>query len=350
MKLALTAGLSVTALVLATGPALAAPDDWHETPTGVDAFLPYSISAGGGALWTVGAIDTREDLQPVAARWVNGKWQTTPQPAAHGRLFDVAVRGPDDAWAVGSQWAAGDPWSRLLVQHWDGKTWQQVPGPALGDDRGSEFYTVATQGGQVWAAGNGPGATEGTSEGIVYRYDGKRWAGVNDAVSAASTYIYDIAPLSRTDVWIAAENGIKHYDGKGWKDAALPGGPSPDIHLRDLAAVGPSDIWAVGHREDPVLRRRPLVYHFDGKVWSEVSTPADRGELWSVNVVKGRPVAVGESPNGPYLLRMTGKGFVRQPDPAGAGLLFGSTVTGGRLWIAGSAADPSAAYVGFSRL
>ncbi|WP_112248561.1 beta propeller repeat protein [Kribbella monticola] len=350
MKLALTAGLSATALILTTGPALAAADDWHETPTGVDALLPYSISTGGGALWTVGAIDTRDDFQPVAARWVNGKWQTTPQPAGHGRLGDVAVRTADDAWAVGAQWAPGALWSDLLVQHWNGKAWKQVAGPTPAREDGSEFYTVAIQGGQVWAAGSGPGPTEGSSEGIVYRYDGKRWIGVNDAISAASLFIYDIAPLSRTNVWIAAENGIKHYDGQHWKDAALPGGPSPAVHLRGLAAVSPSDIWAVGHREDPVLRRRPLVYHFNGKVWSEVSTPADSGELWSVNLVKGQPVAVGESPRGPYLLRMTGTGFVRQPDPAGAGLLFSSTVTGGRLWIAGKAADNTAAYVGFSRL
>lgn len=350
MKLTLTAGVTVAALVFSAGPAIAAPYDWHETPTGVDALLPYSISAGGGALWTVGAVVTREDFQPVAARWVNGRWQQTAQPIVHGRLFDVAVKGADDAWAVGSYATPDDWWSRLLVQHWDGKAWKQIPGPALVNERGSEFYTVATLGDQVWAAGSGPGAKEGFNEGIVYRYDGKRWVGVNDAVSAEAAYIWDIVPLTRTNVWIAAENGIKHYNGKVWKDAALPGGPSPDIHLRGLTAVGPSDIWAVGHREDPVLRRRPLVYHFDGKSWSEVPAPADRGELWSVNVVSGRPVAVGESPNGPYLLRMTGKGFVRQPDPAGAGLLFSSTVTDGRLWIAGFAADPSAAYVGFSRL
>ena len=332
MKLVLTAGLTATTLVLGTGPALAAPYDWHETPIGVKALLPYSISSGGGALWTVGATDDTRNFRPVAAQWVGGLWKTTPQPVAFGRLLDVAVDGPTNAWAAGAQETPYQ--ARLLLQHWNGKAWKEVVAPTFTDKENREFYTVATQGGQVWAAGHGPGA-DGLDAGIVYRYDGKKWTSVNDAVSAASSFIYDIAPLASDNVWIAAENGVKHFDGRRWRDAALP---SPDIHLRGLAVKSSKDIWAVGHREDPQLWRRPVAYHYDGKAWTEVATPAETGELDSVSLVNGQPVAVGESPSGPYIVRMTGTGFVREADPAGAGTLLSSTVSAGRLWIAGWAA------------
>lgn len=69
MRSVLVAGLTATTMILGTGPALAAPYDWHETPTGLKTYLPYSIDSGGTALWTVGAFDHRDGFQPVAANW-----------------------------------------------------------------------------------------------------------------------------------------------------------------------------------------------------------------------------------------------------------------------------------------
>ena len=341
MKLAHTAGLTAILLVLGTETASAAPSDWHETPTGLKAFVPYAIDGSAGVLWTVGAVNDREGFQPVAARWDGSAWKETPQPFSLGRLLDV-----DASWAVGSQQTPGDPsyQSRLLAQRWNGQSWNVVPAPAFGDKTSREFTSVATLGEQVWATGWG-----GT--GFVYRYDGKRWTGVNDKVIGSAAYLWDIEPLAANNVWVAADDGIKHYNGRGWTQVKLPGDTTL-VHLLGVEANSPSDIWAVGHREDPELRRRPVAYHFDGTSWTEIATPMEAAELNSLALVNGQPVAVGETrAGGPYILRMTPVGFERQADPPGAGMLFSSASREGKLWIGGfgDGTGSSDSYIGFAR-
>ncbi|HET6295586.1 MAG TPA: hypothetical protein VFG33_19515 [Kribbella sp.] len=346
-----TTGLTVAALVLGSGPALAAPLDWTETPTGLKALLPSAIEYGSGALWTVGALDSEEGFRPIAARWDGTSWKTTPQPVDSGRLLDVAIDRAGRAWAVGFQQPGGPhaP-SRLLVQQWNGRGWKVVPAPAFSDGDSREFVSVGTLGSQVWMLGSRVNADGATT--FVYRYDGKKWTAVNDSVVGTPAYPWDIMPLARDNVWVAADDGIKHYDGRRWQAAELPGDTS-EVDLLSLAANGPNDIWAVGHRDDPKLWRRPVAYHYDGLAWTEVNTPVESAGLTSVDLVNGRPVAVGETgTGGAYLLRLTGSGFVREADPAGAAFLSSSTVGGGRLWIsgAGDGSGSTDSYVGFTRI
>lgn len=58
---------------------------------------------------------------------------------------------------------------------------------------------------------------------------------------------------------MAAFDGIKHYDGKRWTVAKLPD-QDTHLHLADVEANSPKDIWAVVHREDPDFRRRPAAF------------------------------------------------------------------------------------------
>jgi hypothetical protein len=170
-------------------------------------------------------------------------------------------------------------------------------------------------------------------------------------VIGSPAYPYDIEALSANNLWVAAFDGVKHYDGKRWTQAKLPGADA-NLHLNDVEANSPTDIWAVGHREDPEFRRRPVAFHFDGKTWSQVATPAEGAELNSLSLVNGQPVAVGETrAAGPYILRLTSTGFERQADPAGASILFSSAVTGGKLWVGGLGDESGSAdsYVGFTR-
>jgi hypothetical protein len=352
MKLVLAAGLTAATLVLSTGPALAAPYEWHETPTGLKNYIPYSIDPGGTALWTVGAFDDREGLRPAAAHWDGKAWQAIAQPTALGRLLDVDAIDGGDAWAVGSQQTPGDPTyqSRILAQRWNGKTWKVVPTPTFADGDSREFTSVAAIGNKVWALGYGSGG-ESPAAGFVYRYDGKQWTALNDEVIGSAGYPYDLEALAPNSLWVAAFDGVKHYDGKRWTQAKLPGADA-NLHLNDVEANSPTDVWAVGHREDPEFRRRPVAFHFDGRSWTQVATPAEGAELNSLSLVNGQPVAVGETrAAGPYILRLTKTGFERQADPAGASLLLTSAVTGGKLWVGGDGDGSGASdnYIGFTR-
>ncbi|MDQ0991195.1 hypothetical protein [Streptomyces sp. V3I7] len=127
----------------------------------------------------------------TAHHWDGTRWTTTrlPSPAV-----DLAVVGPDDAWAVGSRSTGpgtelgyGERYSQPLSMHWDGVSWKAVetpqvhfekpypPEPGAGLSR-----VVALAGGEVRAYGSngfnhGEVEDEPEDQPIRLRWDGSRW-------------------------------------------------------------------------------------------------------------------------------------------------------------------------------
>ena len=80
----------------------------------------------------------------------------------------------------------------------------------------------------------------------------------------------------------------------------------------------------------------PVAYHYDGKRWTQVRTPAQSGQPLAVEVVDGEPIIVGDNWSAPNLvLRWTSAGFVNEPAPSTPTVLYGATVHEGRFWALG---------------
>ena len=86
--------------------------------------------------------------------------------------------------------------------------------------------------------------------------------------------LLSITALSSTDAWAVGFAGyvdshgmfaesplIEHWDGSSW---SISGGHMGQGVLAGVAAVGPNDVWAVGHRGMDPLEIRPLIVHYDG--------------------------------------------------------------------------------------
>jgi hypothetical protein len=332
-------------LILLTIPLLtahAAALEWTETPTEVPTGILYSVDSSAGATWTVGAAleGPYDDFRTLALRWDGARWNQTRQPVPDGRLFDVAVRAAHDVWAVGER--SVDTGSGLMpkpmIQQWNGRSWTIHPVDLPDADQGS-LTAVATTGRTTWAAGWGFSEQSGFRT-LVYRHDGTGWRPVAGG-AATLGFPNAVLPLADDNVWVAGFSTIGHFDGRRWKRADLPGDDSK-IVVMGLAATGPNDVWAAGLREDPVLWRRPLVLHYDGVRWTEVSTPAESAQLNAIEVVDGRPIAVGEGDRGltPYVLqRVTdaaGSRFERTAGPPRAAGLLKVTSGSGRIWVVGT--------------
>ena len=82
-----------------------------------------------------------------------------------------------------------------------------------------------------------------------------------------------VAALSPSDVWAVGFQGwfgtraalIEHWDGLQWSILPTPETGATDSHLQGLAAIAPDDIWAVGSADDSALAE-----HWDG--WRTVIT------------------------------------------------------------------------------
>lgn len=101
--------------------------------------------------------------------------------------------------------------------------------------------------------------------------------------------LLDVAALSPTDAWavgswtdrIDSEHLtpspplIEHWDGTAWTEV-----PSPDLGegeggaLNTVVAISPSDVWAAGDQDHAAGETTSLIEHWDGSAWNVVPGPA----------------------------------------------------------------------------
>lgn len=104
----------------------------------------------------VGTIDGpgKGQVEAIAEQWTGSAWSIVPSPSPVGgaRLYAVAARDRDYAWAVGS---IGYLWNKTLAEHWNGRTWTQVPTPSPSPiDNLLSAVTAIPRHGGFWALGS----------------------------------------------------------------------------------------------------------------------------------------------------------------------------------------------------
>ncbi|MFE1316513.1 hypothetical protein [Kitasatospora phosalacinea] len=272
--------------------------------------LPEGVSGttvtpdGSGGTWVTGS---RPGGTVSVSRYRAGHWQTQEAPlpahAMGGGLNGFATAGdPDDVWAVG--YYQPDDYLTFygVIDHWDGKTWQQVPTPDLGTDYWTLSAVVANSPSDVWASGN------------VGHEDG--WA----------------RPL------------LLHYDGRTWSRVATPELDARPGELTSLLAAGPNDIWAAGAEIGPSHRDKPIVAHYDGRSWTYQETGIDAGRLYGLVRTPNGVAVVGASlTDGVYRptgAQLTGRGWesldIPQSTTSGGRRPAGIVSVAGRLTVVGT--------------
>jgi len=93
-----------------------------------------------------------------------------------------------------------------------------------------------------------------------------------------------VAAVSPSDVWAVGNqtdsNGkiktlIEHFDGSAWSVVASHNPGSSGDQLYGLTAISAHSVWAVGQRLGSSGPDRALIEHWDGTSWSVVSSPLD---------------------------------------------------------------------------
>ena len=268
-------------------------------------------------LWAVGDADSGElnseggaIVHVLVEHWDGSAWSIVKapdlSPSAENRLLDVAVAGPNDAWAVGfgSQGNLAVP----LIERWDGSSWRIVSNPDVtGPNGGAVLNAVAVAGPEdVWAVGDAGGGT------LIEHWNGKSWQVVSSPSVGSfpdeSSVLRSVAALSADDVWavgnhfssggpsssggsvsvVPVSTLVEHWDGTSWTIVDSADVPDQSNYLTSVAAAGPDDVWAVGgHRPTGDVRgseTATLIEHWDGSSWRIVPSPdqAQRAELLGV--------------------------------------------------------------------
>jgi hypothetical protein len=212
------------------------------------------------------------------------EWAILPTVNTHvyNVLHGVAPISSSDAWAVGSR-GDGNFGQITLIEHWNGASWSVVPAPNPGDTANELEDVVALSSNDVWAAGYYGGAIGNSSLTMLLHWDGSAWTQV--ASPNPGTFrneLYDIAALSPTDIWAIGfdwpsgsrhRNLILHWDGLAWTQVTSPNASEFDNHLTSVSAIAPNDVWAVGQYEIASGPWQTLTLHWDGTSWSIVPSP-----------------------------------------------------------------------------
>src|SRR5438270_2029564 len=256
------------ALETQTGPC--APN-WRIVPT---------APAGRGSLTAVAALSSRdvwavggaEQGPPLVERWDGTRWNVVPSPAVRrGMLVDVAAVSATSVWAVGwidtSASTANRP-PKPLVEYWNGRRWAVVPTPASTWPSSVDAVS-ALSASDVWTLGDrwdhGP---------LFDHWDGRQWISVSGP-HAKTSFLDDVAAISKRDAWAVGywEDGLltAHWNGRQWRAFKGPAVGEQGSALHSVAALSSSDVWAVGEIDNSFDLYEPLLYHWNGNRWSEVT-------------------------------------------------------------------------------
>ncbi|MEU5995684.1 hypothetical protein ABZ806_42480 [Spirillospora sp. NPDC047418] len=280
----------------------------------VDAASPDSVWITGtqGELIVPGPIPgTGRSIpgNPVVRRWKNGGWveydlQNLPNRAS---VTDVDAVGPEDVWInaarLGDSAAAGP-----YLGHFTGSRFEEVALPSA-----SRTLNVQASPAGVWV----------TVDSGVYRRTGGTWTPVT---TLPDGYLRTFHIRADDDIWVLGTLGqydrtlvAQHWDGHSWTSAPVNQPPSGISGVADIAALSPTDAWAVGtdYRTSPGT---PVMVHWDGAAWSSVTPPPGLNSLHTI--VKGGDGtlwALGHTlnePAKPGLLRYSGGTWERVPTTA----------------------------------
>ena len=367
----------LAALALAVVPvaAVAASPGWqlvHAPSPGHGVFNAFFVSAAQVSptdVWAVGS----DNGHPLIENWNGSAWTVSPVPKLprkSAELNGVSADGPNDVWAVGDTVNSQGVDRRTLALHWDGAVWSVVHTPNFSVTPGSGSIlnsVTAISPTDAWAVGQGLNNDANQLVALVEHWNGTRWHEVPTPTPLGNVqWLTGISADGPSDIWavgvddtsLAAATLTVHFDGSKWTIVPSPD-PVSGNSQNDLSAVtviSPSDAWAVGMESNVNNQnfRVPLILHWTGASWSQVSAPNPGSEgtgVFGVAALGASDVwAVGETyqaevgaPFLTYAAQWNGTKWTQVstpngPNPTGISNLSAITaLSDGELWAVGTA-------------
>jgi len=143
---------------------------------------------------------------------------------------------------------------------------------------------------------------------LIEHWNGTSWSVVSSPnVSGASNELLAVAAVSPTDVWAVGDSNtsgveqalIEHWNGTSWSIVSSPS-PGGSNDLRGVAIISATDIWAVGAFFNTASNAtQTLIEQWNGTSWSVVTSPNPSSttnllEAAAADKSSGQAWAVGE--------------------------------------------------------
>jgi hypothetical protein len=210
---------------------------------------------------------------PAGATPQASRWKLVPG-SGFGTYTGVAGLSTNDVWVVGYLYDQFSGRDLPKTLHWDGSRLTVVPAPAASPGY-NHFNAVAMAGSSdVWAVGyKTPRYYTTAFTALIEHWDGSRWTVVPSPYQGAAE-LTAIAAVSPTDVWaVGIRTGIPqgslvlHYDGTKWSTVA-DGHASDNTNLRGVAVTSANGVYVGGSTTGDNGDRVTFVERWNGTSWT----------------------------------------------------------------------------------
>lgn len=191
-------------------------------PNGTSSCFNGMVAVSPSNIWATGF----SNRATLVEHWDGSQWSIVPSPNSpvnpnmSNRLTSVAAVSADDIWAVGPTDGVS------LIEHWDGSQWSVVNSPN-GQTYTELLRVAAISANDVIAVGDTSFVSSNsvTYTPLIEQWNGKQWNIVPGPNFNMSVRINSVAVISSTDIWAVGSgsttSAIAHWDGKQW--SVVPG-------------------------------------------------------------------------------------------------------------------------------
>ncbi len=158
-------------------------------------------------VWAVGESETISTEQTLILHWDGHTWTTVPSPSPSpvATLAAVGASSANNAWAVGA--SGGGP-DATLILHWNGHTWAKVTSPNAGGPGGGNLLSgvAVTAGSNAWAVGLYHSAGSTVTNVLLLHWNGQSWQAVpGPNPGTTSNMLSAVAATSSGNVWTVGQ-------------------------------------------------------------------------------------------------------------------------------------------------
>ncbi|WP_158880336.1 hypothetical protein [Amycolatopsis anabasis] len=222
----------------------------------------------------------------VLQHWDGKKWTNVerPAPPAGWLQFPGKIKafGKDWAYLTVMDWQPSTNSYQYRVEHWDGKAWNPVKLPDVPAGLRADAWAIDGTGpDDVWITVNATGKDKSTP--LVNHWDGKKWEQtalpvpsehptgwlVNHVVVVDQKSVYAFGKSN--DPEVPAATMALHWDGAAWKP--LPAIPFDEANAAGVDGAG--TVWVGGW---PGGQLRSALARWDGTAWTTEQLPPEVAE------------------------------------------------------------------------
>jgi hypothetical protein len=289
------------------------------------------------------AVSSAATQGPTPAKAASAARPAAAFYSAPGGLTGVAAASASNAWAVGFAGSGSSP--KVLMLHWNGKTWSRVTSPGVLTGAGQLNAITVVNAKDAWAVGFTGGFTNTSRRTLLLHWNGSAWRPVTRQAPIAGFLNAVTATASGGWAVGGVPNGhnfprplAMRLTGTTWSRVAVP----DVLEVTGVADTGTNSAWATGNTE-----QQSDLAHWNGHKWTWEFSILPANSPYFLGGIASSPggaaFAVGqEAPNFgrqvPASLKLSGSTWkkVTVKAPANAVLSAVSFAPGGTAWAAGS--------------